>query len=153
MKNRSMLTGNRSLTMGEMSLGRYLVDLRDDKDPPFTFRAAVLGTVIGGLGAALNQVRHVQPYSKCSIDEHVQTLAVDLYFQASSNRNLDDVFTRDLLIGDFMVNVSSKEFSGRRNTIRMAWSNATFCQPWKIQTQGGAYFVFTPMSISPSFRP
>ena len=41
-------------------VSRYLVDLRDDEDPPFTFRAAVLGTVIGGLGAALYQVRHVQ---------------------------------------------------------------------------------------------
>jgi hypothetical protein len=40
-------------------VSRYLVDLRDDEDPPFTFRAAVLGTVIGGLGAALYQVRHV----------------------------------------------------------------------------------------------
>jgi len=41
-------------------VSRYLVDLRDDEDPPFTFRSAVLGTVIGGLGAALYQVRHVQ---------------------------------------------------------------------------------------------
>jgi hypothetical protein len=40
-------------------VSRYLVDLRDDEDPPFTFRSAVLGTVIGGLGAALYQVRHV----------------------------------------------------------------------------------------------
>jgi hypothetical protein len=41
-------------------VSRYLVDLRDEEDPPFTFRSAVLGTVIGGLGAALYQVRHVQ---------------------------------------------------------------------------------------------
>ena len=40
-------------------VSRYLVDLRDDEDPPFTFRSAVLGTVIGGLGAALYQVRHI----------------------------------------------------------------------------------------------
>jgi hypothetical protein len=40
-------------------VSRYLVDLRDDQDPPFTFRSVVLGTVIGGLGAALYQVRHV----------------------------------------------------------------------------------------------
>lgn len=39
-------------------VSRYLVDLRDDEDPPFTFRSVVLGTVIGGLGAALYQVRH-----------------------------------------------------------------------------------------------
>ena len=41
-------------------VSRYLVELRDEEDPPFTFRSAVLGTVIGGLGAALYQVRHVQ---------------------------------------------------------------------------------------------
>ena len=41
-------------------VSRYLVDLRDDEDPPFTFRSFVLGTVIGGLGSALYQVRHVQ---------------------------------------------------------------------------------------------
>ena len=63
-------------------VSRYLVDLRDDEDPPFTFRAAVLGTVIGGLGAALNQVRHVQPHSKCSIDAHVQTLACRSMFSS-----------------------------------------------------------------------
>ena len=76
---------------------------------------------------------------------------VDLYLQAGFKSNLDSVSTpRNLLIGDFMVNVSSKAFSGRGNTIRVAWSNATFCQPWKIQTQGGASFVFIPMSISPT---
>ena len=37
-------------------VSRYLVDLRDDQDPPITFRSIVLGTVIGGLGAALYQV-------------------------------------------------------------------------------------------------
>ena len=41
-------------------VARYLVDLRDDEDPPFTFRSVVLGTVVGGLGAALIQVRRVQ---------------------------------------------------------------------------------------------
>ena len=40
-------------------VSRYLVDLRDDQDPPFTLRSVVLGTVIGGLGAALYQVCHV----------------------------------------------------------------------------------------------
>jgi hypothetical protein len=40
-------------------VSRFLVDLRDDQDPPFTFRSIVLGTVIGGLGAALVQVCHV----------------------------------------------------------------------------------------------
>ena len=68
---------------------------------------------------------------------------VDLYFQAGSNINLDGVSTPlNLLIGDFMGNFSSKAFSGRGNTIRMAWSSPTFCQPWQIQTQGGASFLF-----------
>jgi hypothetical protein len=37
-------------------VSKYLVDLRDDEDPPFTFRSVVLGTMVGGLGAALYQV-------------------------------------------------------------------------------------------------
>ena len=37
-------------------VSKYLVDLRDDDDPPFTFRSVFLGTIIGGLGAALYQV-------------------------------------------------------------------------------------------------
>ena len=41
-------------------VSKFLVDLRDDQDPPFTFRSVVLGTVIGGLGAALYQVCHFQ---------------------------------------------------------------------------------------------
>jgi hypothetical protein len=41
-------------------VSRFIVDLRDDEDPPITFRSVVLGTVTGGLGAALFQVCHVQ---------------------------------------------------------------------------------------------
>ena len=37
-------------------VSKYLVDLRDDEDPPVTFRSVLLGTVIGGLGAAVSQV-------------------------------------------------------------------------------------------------
>ncbi|KAH9998274.1 oligopeptide transporter [Russula vinacea] len=44
-------------------VSRYLVDLRDDQDPPFTFRSVVLGTVIGGLGAALYQIYVFKPLS------------------------------------------------------------------------------------------
>jgi hypothetical protein len=54
------VNGEPVITNGR-DVSRYLVDLRDDEDPPFTFRSAVLGTVIGGLGAALYQVRHIQP--------------------------------------------------------------------------------------------
>jgi hypothetical protein len=43
-----------------MDVSRYLVDLRDDQDPPFTFRSVLLGTVVGGLGAALFEVCQVQ---------------------------------------------------------------------------------------------
>lgn len=53
------VNGEPVITNGR-DVSRYLVDLRDDEDPPITFRSAVLGTVIGGLGAALYQVRHVQ---------------------------------------------------------------------------------------------
>ena len=37
-------------------VSKYLIDLRDDEDPPVTFRSGLLGTVIGGLGAAVYQV-------------------------------------------------------------------------------------------------
>jgi hypothetical protein len=37
-------------------VSRYLIDLRDEQDPPFTFRSVYLGTVIGSLGAALSEV-------------------------------------------------------------------------------------------------
>jgi hypothetical protein len=37
-------------------VSKYLVDLRDDGDPPVTFRSILLGTIVGGLGAALYQV-------------------------------------------------------------------------------------------------
>jgi hypothetical protein len=48
---------------GGRDVSRYLVDLRDDQDPPFTFRSVVLGTVIGGLGAALYQIYIFKPLS------------------------------------------------------------------------------------------
>ena len=41
-------------------VSRFIVDLKDDQDPPFTFRSVVLGTVIGGLGSAVVEVCHVQ---------------------------------------------------------------------------------------------
>jgi hypothetical protein len=47
--------GEPIITSGR-DVSKYLVDLRDDEDPPFTLRSIVLGTVIGGLGAALCQV-------------------------------------------------------------------------------------------------
>ena len=47
--------GEPIITSGR-DVSKYLVDLRDDGDPPFTLRSIVLGTVIGGLGAALYQV-------------------------------------------------------------------------------------------------
>ena len=53
--------GEPVITTGR-DVSKFLVDLRDDGDPPFTFRSAFLGTVIGGLGAGLFQVCHVQFY-------------------------------------------------------------------------------------------
>jgi hypothetical protein len=49
------VNGEPVITSGR-DVSQYLVDLRDDEDPPFTFRSIVLGTMIGGLGAALYQV-------------------------------------------------------------------------------------------------
>jgi hypothetical protein len=49
------VNGEPVITSGR-DVSKYLVDLRDDEDPPITFRSVVLGTMIGGLGAALYQV-------------------------------------------------------------------------------------------------
>jgi hypothetical protein len=53
------VNGEPVITSGR-DVSRFIVDLRDDQDPPLTFRSVVLGTVIGGLGAAFDQVCHVQ---------------------------------------------------------------------------------------------
>ncbi|KAH9071576.1 oligopeptide transporter [Lactarius deliciosus] len=57
---KSLLNGEPVITSGR-DVSRYLVDLRDDEDPPFTFRSIVLGTMIGGLGAALYQIYIFKP--------------------------------------------------------------------------------------------
>jgi len=50
-----MVNGEPDIRNG-VDVSRFLVDVRDDEDPPFTFRSIVLGTIFGGLGAALYQV-------------------------------------------------------------------------------------------------
>ncbi|KAH9071577.1 OPT oligopeptide transporter protein-domain-containing protein [Lactarius deliciosus] len=57
---KQLSNGEPIITSGE-DVSQYIVDLRDDEDPPFTFRSVVLGTVIGGLGAALHQVYIFKP--------------------------------------------------------------------------------------------
>ncbi|KAH9002451.1 OPT oligopeptide transporter protein-domain-containing protein [Lactarius hatsudake] len=57
---KQLFNGEPIITSGE-DVSQYIVDLRDDEDPPFTFRSVVLGTVIGGLGAALHQVYIFKP--------------------------------------------------------------------------------------------
>ncbi|KAH9042869.1 oligopeptide transporter [Lactarius hengduanensis] len=57
---KSLVNGEPVITSGR-DVSRYLVDLRDDEDPPFTFRSIVLGTMIGGLGAALYQIYIFKP--------------------------------------------------------------------------------------------
>ena len=49
------VNGEPVITSGR-DVSKLLVDLRDDEDPPFTFRSVVLGTLMGGIGAALYQV-------------------------------------------------------------------------------------------------
>ena len=52
-------------------ISRFIVDLRDDQDPPFTFRSVVLGTVIGGPDAAFDQVCYVQFFPYASSNVHL----------------------------------------------------------------------------------
>jgi hypothetical protein len=49
------VNGEPVITDGK-DVSRYSIDVRDDGDPPITFRSFVLGTILGGLGAALYQV-------------------------------------------------------------------------------------------------
>ena len=74
------VNGEPVITNGR-DVSRYLVDLRDDEDPPFTFRSAVLGTFIGGLGAALYQVRSSPSYFH---DARAQTVACRSIFSSRS---------------------------------------------------------------------
>lgn len=46
-------------------VSQYLVDVRDDGDPPLTFRSMFLGTVFAGLGASLYQVFSISSTRNC----------------------------------------------------------------------------------------
>ena len=37
-------------------VSRFVIDIRDDQDPAFTFRSMFIGTMFAGMGAALSQV-------------------------------------------------------------------------------------------------
>jgi hypothetical protein len=49
-------------------VSRFIVDLRDDGDPPLTFRSLLLGCVFGALGAAIYQVRVASPGGKHTLN-------------------------------------------------------------------------------------
>jgi len=63
-------------------VSKFLVDLRDDGDPPLTFRSLVLGTLFGGLGAALFQVCMYSPI--CLSIGAYRTLAIRSMFSSLS---------------------------------------------------------------------
>ncbi|KAH9985220.1 OPT oligopeptide transporter protein-domain-containing protein [Russula compacta] len=56
------VNGEPVITTGK-DVSKYLVDLRDDEDPPVTLRSVLLGTVVGGLGAAVYQIYIFKPAS------------------------------------------------------------------------------------------
>ncbi|KAA1466657.1 OPT superfamily oligopeptide transporter [Dentipellis sp. KUC8613] len=62
------VNGEPVITSGK-DISRYVVDLRDDGDPPLTLRSVVLGTVFGGLGAALYQIYIFKP-----VEETISTV-------------------------------------------------------------------------------
>jgi hypothetical protein len=64
------VNGELVITSGR-DVSRFIVDLKDDQDLPFTLRSVVLGTVIGGLGAALYKVCHFQFSSYASSDNRL----------------------------------------------------------------------------------
>ena len=47
------------VVQGGMDVSRFVVDLRDDGDEPLTFRALVLGTIFGGLGAGTSHFQRL----------------------------------------------------------------------------------------------
>ncbi|THH14179.1 hypothetical protein EW146_g6118 [Bondarzewia mesenterica] len=55
-----LVKGEPVVTNGK-DVSRFVVDIRDDGDPPVTLRSIVLGTVFGGLGAALYQACRFPP--------------------------------------------------------------------------------------------
>jgi hypothetical protein len=131
-------------------VSKYLVDLRDDGDPPITFRSLVLGTVIGGLGAALNQVCTNSTESLKGAIEHS---LVDLCFQACPIGDLNSVSTpHSLLTWHFLVYSFPKALFGRGYAIRVAWAYSPLHQPWQIPSQGGAVCILSPMSMLSSLH-
>ena len=58
-----LVNGEPVIRNGE-DVSNYLFDVRDDGDPPLTFRSVVLGTIFAGLGAAMDQVCSPSAYLK-----------------------------------------------------------------------------------------
>jgi hypothetical protein len=146
---RPLYVGGEPVITSGRDVSKHLVDLRDDGDPPFTFRSIVLGTVIGALGAALYQVCFSV---SGDLDVGLRTLLVDLHLQTYSRSDLNSISTdRYLLVWRFLGKLCAKAFSGRRNAIRMAWPCSPFHQPRQIQAQGGTPLLFIPTGISLKF--
>ena len=126
------INGEPVITSGR-DVSRYLIDVRDDEDPPFTFRSVVLGTVIGGLGAALYQVCMRKSYIPLDLYIFEHSL-VDLCVQACPKSDLDSFPTPcHLLLWDSLGNLLPEALSYRGNAVRVARSHSPLYQPWKIQ--------------------
>lgn len=81
------LNGEAVITSGR-DVSKYLVDISDDEDPPFTFRSVVLGTVIGGLGPpCLRYVVHYQTISMQALEHSL----LDIHLQACTGKDLNSV--------------------------------------------------------------
>lgn len=60
-------------------VSRFVVDLRDDGDDALTFRGLVLGTIFGGLGAALYQVCIHKIYICAMLTSSIDLQCVSIY--------------------------------------------------------------------------
>jgi hypothetical protein len=92
-------------------VSKFLVDLRDDGDPPLTFRSLVLGTVFGSLGAALYQVCVYSP--TCLSIGTYRTLAIRFIFSSQLPRGSHHCF--------FSSSITPLVFSCQKVCQRVLW--------------------------------
>ena len=140
------VNGEPVITSG-MDVSKYLVDLRDDEDPPFTFRSVVLGTMVGGLGAALYQVCSLALKSVTAVQSRFQ-----IYIYKPFSVGISTVF---LLLIIYSLGVFWSTFFPRRSWVkgtRFEWLGPTlhFINPGEFKLKE---VRFAPLGVSALLSP
>ena len=135
-----LVNGEPVIRNGE-DVSNYLFDVRDDGDPPLTFRSVVLGTIFAGLGAAMDQVCSAFAYLK----SYRLTPEVDLRLQAPSNCSVDCVPPlTDLLHWHCMGSLPAPSILGREHSFLSAGASVELDQPWRVPGEGGNCLPYPP---------